>query len=147
MYCPPRSWRGNRDSLYGTLGELSARKDLLRANINLFYPLSMADSDDIRGLLEGHGALLGDDVLRRFRRENVPVSSINTTGQARLESMLAHWQREPETVRRSGSAATGLVHAIIRLDALYRDFFAPPPPAPPVPVRPADVIGFEELDG
>ena len=46
-----------------------------------------------------------------------------------------------------GSAAIGLVHAIIRLDSLYRDFFAPSAPTPPEPVSAEDLIRLEELDG
>ena len=144
---PPRTWRGESESLYGQLRDLSTHKALVQTHINLFYPLFMVDSDGIRGSLEGSEALLDVAMIRRFRRENVAVSSINTTGNARLEKMHSHWKDQPETVRRTGSVATSLVHAITRLDSLYRDFFEPPPPTPPAPVREEDILSFDELDG
>jgi hypothetical protein len=144
---PPRTWRGESDSLYGQLRDLSTHKALVQTHINLFYPLFMIDSDGIRGSLEGSEALLDDRMIRRFRRESIAVSSINATGNARLEKMHMHWNSQPETARRTGSVATSLVHAITRLDSLYRDFFEPPPPTPPAPVREEDVLSFDELGG
>lgn len=144
---PPRTWRGESESLYGQLRDLSTHKDLVQTHINLFYPLFMVDSDGIRGSLEGSEALLDVAMVRRFRRENIAVSSINRSGNERLEKMHSHWSHQPETVRRTGSVATSLVHAITRLDSLYRDFFQPPPPPPPVPVREEDLLSFDELGG
>jgi hypothetical protein len=144
---PLRTWRGESDSLYGQLRDLSTHKALVQTHINLFYPLFMVDSDGIRGSLEGNEALLDDAMIRKFRRENIAVSSINATGNARLEKMLTYWNSQPETVRRTGSVATSLVHAITRLDSLYRDFFELAPPTPPAPVREEDILSFDELDG
>lgn len=144
---PPRSWRGEQVSLYGQLSDLGTQKDLVRAHVNLFYPLFMMDSDEIRGTLEGSEALLDQAVLRQFRRENVDVASIPTAGAERLERLYETWGRQPETVRRTGSVATSLVHAIIRLDALYRDFFAPAPEPPPPAVSEDQALSFDELDG
>lgn len=144
---PPRSWRGDEASLFGGLRDLSTRKNLVRSHVNLFYPLFMVDSDEIRGSLEGAQALLDQDVLRQFRRDNVDVATIPTEGTRRLERLYETWNRQPETVRRTGSVATSLVHAIVRLDALYRDFFAPPPQPPPPPVSPDEALNFDELDG
>ena len=144
---PARTWRGEQESLYGQLRDLTAHKAMVRAYVNLFYPLFIMDADDVRGPLEGIEGLIDEPMVRRFRRENVPVSTIQSAGQARLETMNASWSRQPETVRRTGSVATILVHAIVRLDALYRDFFAPEPLPPPKPVSEAEVIPFDELDG
>jgi hypothetical protein len=82
-----------------------------------------------------------------MRDQGVSVSEVSFLGQARLGSLAAAWARRPEAVRRSGSAAVGLVHAIVRLEALYRDFFAPRPEPPPKAVGPDDVIDFEALSG
>ena len=147
LHPPPRSWRGENESLYGQLRDLSTHKSLVRTHVNLFYPLFMVDSDGLRASLEGSDALLDNDMMRRFRREKVAVSSINSAGQVRLEKMHERWNSQPEAVRRTGSVATSLVHAIIRLDALYRDFFEPPPPPPPLPVREDDLLNFDGLSG
>lgn len=144
---PPRSWRGDDTSLHSQLNELSVHKKLVQAHLNLFYPLALLDSGEIRGLLEGREAMLDKEVLLRMRREGVSVSEVSERGRARLGSLAAAWARQPEAVRRSGSAAVSLVHAIVRLEALYRDFFAPRPEPPPDPVAPEEVIGFEALSG
>ena len=60
--------------------------------------------------------------------------------------MRGAWNRQPETMRRTGSAAISLVHAIVRLDALHRDFFAQQP-EPPEPVSDRSILDFEELGG
>jgi hypothetical protein len=121
-----RGGNGNMKSLLDLQEELSARKALVRSYVNLFYPGFMIDSDEIRGSLEGYGALLDTAVLRRFREANVAVESINEVGLSRLEQFQADWARQSEAVRRSGSIAPGVAHAIIRLNALYLDFFALP---------------------
>jgi hypothetical protein len=96
---------------------------LVRAYISLFYPEFLIGSDEIRGSLEGYGALLDSKVLRRFREENLAVSSINRQGLERLEEFKAQWSRQPESVRRSGSISTSVAHALMRLNELYIDFF------------------------
>lgn len=113
-------------SLFELQEELTARKALVRSFINLFYPQFMLDTDEIRGGLEGYDALLDTAVLRRFREANVAVASINETGLARLDRFQAEWGRQSDAVRRSGSIATSVAHAIIRLNALYLDFFVLP---------------------
>ena len=120
---PSRSWRRNKETLFDLQEELSVRKALARSYINLFYPGFMIDSVEIRGSLEGYDALLDTAVLRRFREANVAVASINETGLSRLERFQADWARQSDAVRRSGSLATGVAHAIIRLNTLYLDFF------------------------
>jgi hypothetical protein len=125
-----RSGRSQPGSLFSLQEELTARKALLRSYMNLFYPRFMIDSDEIRGSLEGHGALLDTAVLRRFREGNTAVSSINESGISRLEKFQANWARQPDVVRRSGSIATSVAHAITRLNDLYIEFFAAPPVPP-----------------
>ena len=83
----------------------------------------MVDSDEIRAALEGQNALLDRAVLRRFREANVPIASVHQTGLARLERFQAQWNRQPEAVRRSGTAAIGMAHALTRLNSLYFEFF------------------------
>lgn len=123
---PRRSKPGEMDSLFVLLDEVMTRKALVRTYINLFYPQVMVDSDEIRGSLQGYSALLDRIAVRRFRQENKAVSSINEVGVARLERFQSQWSRLPEAVRRSGSIATSLAHAITRLNTLYAEFFVLP---------------------
>jgi hypothetical protein len=120
--------RGGVDESMSLIEEMNAvttAKALLRTQMNLFYPDVMLDSDHIRGSLEGTRALIDSRVLRRFREANVPVESIGKTGTARLEEFRSHWSRQPEVTRRSGTATSGVAHAIARLNALYLDYFKP----------------------
>lgn len=113
-------------SLFDELEDLTAHKQLLRSYMNLFYPQYLLDSDELRALLEGRAALLDRSVLRRSRESNVAVSEINEVGFARLEQFHALWTRQPEIVRRSGSTAVSVAHALTRLNALHGEFFARP---------------------
>jgi aryl carrier-like protein len=122
-----RAAGGAGGTLFERLQELNARKALLSSYMNLFYPQFMVDSSDIRGSLQGQDSLLDRSVLLRFREANVPVSSINQAGLERLERFQALWGRQPEAVRRSGTNAISVAHAITRLNSLYIDFFAAPP--------------------
>ncbi|MGD2129727.1 MAG: hypothetical protein PVJ17_10530 [Lysobacterales bacterium] len=117
---------GETRALYEELEDLSSRKALVSTYLNLFYPQSVIDSDAIRGLMEGSAAMLDAQVLRRFRQSNIAMSSINDIGRLRLEQFQAEWTRQPEAVRRSGSPAVSVAHALLRLDALYREFFVLP---------------------
>jgi hypothetical protein len=113
-------------SLFDELEDLTAHKQLLRSYMNLFYPQYLVDSDELRAMLEGRGALLDRSVLRRFRESTLAVSAINDVGIARLEQFQALWNRQPEAVRRSGSSAISVAHAITRLNALHTEFFDGP---------------------
>jgi len=114
------------ESLFERLQDLEVSKALLRSYMKLFYPQLMVDSSELRALLEGQGSLVDRPVLRRFREANVAVSSINETGIARLERFQALWARQPEAVRRSGTSAVVVAHALARLNALYNEYFAAP---------------------
>ena len=138
---PERVWRRRSDSLYDRLAAVSARKALIGAYVDVLYPQAMIDSDEIRGLLEGRGALLDERMLRQFRREGVPVASVNATGVTRLERMVGEWNRLPDDVRRSGSVAIAVAHALVRLTALERDIFERLLPGEYAPLSP------DQLDG
>jgi len=119
----PRGGRFDDETLLELQEELTARKALLRSYINLFYPGYLIESDEIRAALEGYDALLDTRVLRRFRESNVAVASINEVGLSRLEAFQSDWSRQPDSVRRSGSISISVAHALMRLNALYLDFF------------------------
>jgi len=123
---PSRAGGGASDSLHERLEELTASKALLRSYMNLFYPQFMVDSSEIRAALEGQRSLLEDPILQRFREGNVAVSSINEVGIGRLEQFRALWNRQPEAVLRSGTHSISVAHALTRLNALHKQFFALP---------------------
>jgi len=142
LFTPPeRTWRRRVESPHDRLAEVSAHKALIAAHVNLLYPQSMVDSDEIRGLLAGRGALIDERVLRQFRREGVPASEIDAGGTARLGRMVDEWNRVPESVRRGGSVAIGVAHALARLNALERDIFERLLPGEYAP------LSFDDLDG
>ena len=125
---PLRGQRNVSTALFGLLENLSSSKALVKTFASLFYPQTLTDSDDIRASLIGHSSLIDRPLLRRFRASNVAVSAMYETGMARLERLQAEWSRQPEIVRRTGSIATSVAHALVRLDALYSDFFVLPDP-------------------
>lgn len=112
-----------------------------------FYPQSLLDSDAIRQGVAGHAGLLDEEILRRLRQNNVPVDLVAEIGARRLEALRQSWRSQPEAELRMGSVASGLAHALMRLDRLYRDNFANPAAPSPVtapeagsarPPKPAD---------
>ena len=104
----------------------------------LFYPRALNESDAFRTAVAGHRGLLDVQVLDRFQADNVPVSQVADIARDRLERFQALWRAQPESIRRSGSVAATLSHALIRLNALYAGYFSAPslPEDPPrLPVR------------
>jgi hypothetical protein len=118
--------RNSIDSLFERLEEVNVRKSLVRGSTLLFYPGVMTGSDDIRGSILGYSGLLDRSLLRRIRESGMAVSAINEVGTARLERLHAQWDRQPENLRRSGSVASSLAHAMARLNALHRMYFSRP---------------------
>jgi hypothetical protein len=114
-------------SLYDQMADVDTAKTLVRFYMSLFYPDLLMDSDQIRGFLEGTGALVDGSMIRRFREGNVPVESINDIGESRLAEFIFEWNHQSKSLRRSGFVALGVAHAITRLNALYQAFFALPP--------------------
>ncbi len=123
---PSRNSSKSEISLYKQMIEVDTDKKLLRFYMSLFYPDLLMDSEEIRGYLEGNSALVDEPMLRRLREGNVPVESINKLAAARLAEFNARWIHQLKPVRRSGSVALSVAHAITRLNALYQEFFAPP---------------------
>ena len=114
---------------------VTSRKSLVRSIVSLFYPSLLLDSDGTRTALEGHGGLLDETVLARFRDGNLPVSSVGELGTLRLEEFRADWGRLPEDLRRSGSVSNSVAHGLTRINTLNREFFSlqeekPPPRGP-----------------
>jgi hypothetical protein len=116
---PRRSGWGASNDLFDLQIELSVRKSLVRSYLTLFYPQSVTNSEEIRRALEGRSALLDTARLRQFREGKVAVSSFNDEGRSRLDRFQAHWDRQPDALRRSGSISTSVAHALIRLNDVY----------------------------
>ncbi|MFT5138647.1 MAG: hypothetical protein ACI9H8_001083 [Lysobacterales bacterium] len=114
------------ESLYEEMLRLTTVKSLIRHQFMLFYPQLINESDELRSAIAGHGGLLDSEVLSRFRSDNIPVSSLNGIAFERLEHIQQEWQKQPEVVRRTGSIASSLAHAMMRLNALHQKFFAEP---------------------
>ena len=134
---PSRNGADLSVSLYEQMIDVDTAKTLVRFHMSLFYPDLLMDSDQIRGFLEGTGALVDGAVLRRFKESNVPVESINDIAVLRLTEFNDQWIRQSKPMRRSGSVALSVAHAITRLNALYQAFFALPasPPESEDPIR------------
>ena len=145
---PPASTVGVEGvPLFDLLSEVTMYKALMRNQLNLFYPEFMLDSDEIRAALEGQSGLLDDSVVRRFQEHNVAVAQIHDIGLDRLQSFQAAWERQPEAVVRSGSVSTSVAHATARLNALYQEYFASPPPVVSTPASEAPDGGEEQSVG
>jgi hypothetical protein len=124
---PSRSRLDPSVSLYDQVTDVDRAKTLVRFHMSLFYLDLLLDSDEIRGFLEGNGALVDGPMLRRFRENNVPVESINDIAVARLAQFTTLWIHQSKSLRSSGSVALSVAHAITRLNALYQEYFALPP--------------------
>jgi hypothetical protein len=106
---------------------LSTAKAMIRAQIMLFYPQELTRSDEIRAAVAGQAGLLDESVLSRFRETGVPVSSIGAIAFGQLDRFEAAWRGQAEATLRTGSLATSVAHALMRLNALYQTYFAPTP--------------------
>ncbi len=122
-----RSTLSNRNDDFRMLNTLLHRvttfKALLQAELVLFYPETMLDSDEIRAMLEGQNGLLDETIIRRFRSNNAAISEIHAAGLARLDRFQALWKQQPEAVVRSGSVPVSLAHAMARLNYIDQLYF------------------------
>lgn len=118
---------GDNVSLFDEMSEVSTTKALLRLQMMLFYPDSLLSSDAIRGAITGDDGLLEGRTLRRFREDNVALTSVNQFALQRLRQLQAAWSEQPEAVRRNVSLPSSLMHAQTRLDSLYKKFFSSQP--------------------
>ncbi len=127
------------ESLFEETVRVTTAKSLLRQQFLLFYPQLLNESDELRSAVAGQGGLLDSAMLARFRTNNVPVILLNGIAFERLDRIQQEWQNQPESIRRTGSITSSLAHAMMRLNAVYLEFFAEPSrPLIPVPVEPDD---------
>jgi hypothetical protein len=134
-------YREEQRSLYvalSTLGEgplqlgeeisrLSTTKLLLRNQMMLFFPHVLSHSDEVRAAMAGQSGLLDRRLLLRGRQQDQPLDQILATGEDRISTFRTEWHDLPETIRRRGSIADSVSHALVRLQAINDRFFAEPP--------------------
>ena len=118
-----RDSKGDAASLYDEMSDLTITKAMLRAQMMLFYPTSLYNDDLIRTAIAGDAGLLEQRTLRRFREDNVPLTSVSGIARERLYEFREAWSKQPEAVRRQGSVPFSLVYALTRINILYRQFF------------------------
>ncbi len=118
------------DQLFEELDELSTTKLLLRTQMMLFFPHTLIHSDPVREAMAGQSGLLDRRLVNRARQQDVPVDELMLGSMARLGAFREEWRSLPETVRRRGSIADSVSHAMIRLDAIQRQFFTAPADPP-----------------
>jgi hypothetical protein len=122
-----RNAEGEDVSLFDDMLQVSIAKALIRMQMNLFYPDLLLNSDSIRTAVAGDAGLLEGRTLRRFREENVPLTSVNAIAFERLGKLRKVWSMQPEAVRRQGSIPVSLMYAMTRIHILYRQFFTSRP--------------------
>jgi hypothetical protein len=118
-----RDEQGDDVSLFEEMSQVSIAKALMRMQMMLFYPGSLSNSDPIRMAIAGDAGLLERRTLRRFKEEDVAFASISAISRDRLRSLQGTWAAQPEAVRQEGSMPASMMHALTRINILYRQFF------------------------
>ena len=118
-----RNSEGKIVSLYNEMSEISIAKAMLRTQMMLFYPQSLINTDSIRKAVVGDAGLLEQRTLRRFKGDNVPLTSVSRIARERLFKLREEWSKLPENVRRKGSMSASMVYAMTRINMLYLQFF------------------------
>jgi hypothetical protein len=136
-----RNSKGEDASLYNEMSEVSIAKAILRMQMVLFYPEQLIDTDAIRKAIAGDAGLLEQRTLRRFKGDNVPLTSVSRIARDRLSRFSEVWLDQPEARRKQGSSPASLMYALTRINTLYRQFFISRPEVLQeieVPVEPAE---------
>lgn len=125
---------GDDVSLFDEISQVSINKSLIRMQMMLFYPALLTQSDAIRLSVAGDEGLLESRTLRRFREQNIALTSVSDIALQRLGGLRAAWGEQADAVRRQGTMPTSLMHALTRINILYRQYFT----ARPVPLQEID---------
>lgn len=118
-----RNAQGEDVSLYDEMSEVTIAKNMLRTQMMLFYPESLYNSGSIRKAMIGNAGLLEQRILRRFREDDIPMTSVNKIARDRLFKFRENWSKQPDDIRNRASLPASLVHALTRINILYRQFF------------------------
>jgi len=122
-----RNSKAGTVSIFDEMRRVSIAKASLHMQMMLFYPESMFNSDSIRKAIAGDAGLLEQRSLRRFREENIALTSVNRIAADRLRGLQQAWSQQPVAVRREGSISSSLANAMTRINILYRQFFTSRP--------------------
>jgi hypothetical protein len=122
-----RNAEGDDVSLFEEMSQVSIEKALIRQQMSLLYPQSLVNSDPIRAAMVGDNGLLEGRSLRRFREKSVALTSVNAIALERLDDLRETWSEQPEAIRRLGSVPASLLHALGRINTLYRAVFTSRP--------------------
>ena len=122
-----RNAEGKEVSLYAEMSQISLNKALMRIQMMLFYPQSLLSSDAIRQAIAGDAGLLERRTLRRFKEDNVALTSVSEISKRRLARLRKAWESQTDTVRREGTMHVSLMHAMTRINSTYRQFFTTVP--------------------
>ena len=122
-----RNSEGDDVSLFSEMSQVSINKALIRMQMMLFYPESLLNSDSIRTAIAGDAGLLDGRILRRFREDDIALTSVNGIAFERLLKLRQAWSQQTEAMRQQGSIPTSLMHAMTRINIIYRHFFIPRP--------------------
>jgi hypothetical protein len=118
-----RNSKGKDASLYDEMAEVSIAKASMRMQMMLFYPESLINTDAIRMAIAGDAGLLEQRTIRRFKGDNVPLTSVNRIAKERLIKFSEVWLNQPEALRRQGSLPASLIYALTRINTQYRRYF------------------------
>lgn len=118
---------GDNISLFTEMSQVSITKSLMRMQMMLFYPASLTESDAIRMSIAGGEGLLDGRMLRRFKEQNTALTTVNGIARQRLDELRVAWEKQAEVERRQGSISTSLMHALTRINILYREYFTARP--------------------
>jgi hypothetical protein len=133
---------GDDISLFDEMSQVSIAKSLIRMQMMLFYPSSLTESDAIRMSIAGDDGLLEGRTLRRLREESIALTTVNDIARQRLDGLRSVWEKQAETMRRQGTVPTSLMHALTRINILYRQFFT----ARPEPLQKIDLGKVSEAE-
>lgn len=130
-----RNAQGDDVSLFEEMSRVTVAKALMRMQMMLFYPGSLSSSDAIRMAVTGDAGLLERRTFRRFKADDVAFASVNRIARERLRNLQFNWRAQPKALRQQGSIPGSLVHAMTRINSLYRQFFTSvPEPLEEVPL-------------
>jgi len=117
-----RNADGEDVSLFDEISQVSINKALMRMQMMLFYPSLLLNSRAIRTAISGDAGLLDGRVLRRFREQEVALSTVNSVARERLDAFRQAWLKQPDVVRQQGSVSPSVAYAMTRMNELYRQF-------------------------
>lgn len=109
------------------LDRVSTSKQLLRMQMMLFFPHILIHSDRLRESVAGQNGLLDRRMVTRGRLDDRALDGLMTSAYDRADGFREEWRALPETVRRRGSIADSVSHAMVRLNAIHAQFFGSAP--------------------